>query len=43
MYPDDDGRRKDGRNTPTPGMNMKPQFAQGEYTILVVDDEPLVL
>lgn len=43
MYADDDGRRKDGRNTPSPGKNMKPQFAQGEYSILVVDDEPLVL
>lgn len=43
MYADDDGRRKDARDTSTPGKNMKPQFAQGEYTILVVDDEPLVL
>ncbi len=43
MYAEEDERRKDGLNPSAIGQNVKPPLPQGEYTILVVDDEPLVL
>lgn len=43
MYTEEDGHRKAGGKKHGLGQNVEPPIARAEYTILVVDDEPLVL